>query len=123
IDPKRPVPSTKLNRQPIEKFLSRKVRRFTSGFGDRSTRMTNIAALTRQSARRPAAIGEVQPRLGASLIPISSAASATAPSASENTSKWRIRSKDVRSFSNDNDATEAATTPGNTLIRKSQCQE
>src|SRR6185295_9325250 len=120
---KRPVPSTKLNRQPIEKFLSRKVPRFTSGFGDRRTRTTKITAVMRQSARRPAAIGEVQPRLGASLIPISSAASATAPSASENTSKWRIRSKDVRSFRNDNDATEAAMIPGTTLIKKSQCQE
>src|SRR5215813_6459305 len=123
MDPKRPVPSTKLNRQPIEKFLSRKVRRFTSGLGERSTRMTKITALTTQSARSPAAIGDVQPRLGASLIPISSAASATAPSASEKTSKCRIRSKDVRSFSNETDATDAAMTPGNTLIKKSQCQE
>src|SRR5215510_4192879 len=71
----------------------------------------------------PADTGEVHPWLGASLIAISSAASATAPSAREITSRWRASSKEACPFGTVTDAARAATAPGKTLIRKSQCHE
>src|SRR5262249_4767534 len=114
---------TKLSRQPIAKLRSRKVRRFTNGLAEFRVRAANAAAVIRHKQRRPADTGEVHPWLGASLIAISSAASATAPSAREITSRWRASSKEACPFGTVTDAARAATAPGKTLIRKSQCHE
>ena len=90
----------------------------------RNTRMTNISRADEAECeeasgdrRSPAALG----RLLDSDFKCRECD--RAQTANEKTSKWRIRSKDVRSFRNDSDATEAAMIPGTTLIRKSQCQE
>jgi hypothetical protein len=57
------------------------------------------------------------------LIAISRAARATAPSASEITSRWRASSNDACPLGSVADAARAAIAPGKTLIRKSQCHE
>src|SRR5215471_772933 len=117
------MPNTKLSRHPIEKFRSRKVRRLTNGFVLRSVRTTNLSAVIAKRQRRPTVSGEDQPRFGASLMAISNAARATAPKLNASKSRLRSWSRDTLPRGNDRETTEAATTPGKTLIRKSHGQE
>src|SRR5262252_9354645 len=84
--------------------------------------MKTRAAATK-SMRSPAGSADVQPLFGASLIAISSAARATEPRASEVTSKFRSRPKDMESFGKETDANEAARMPGKTFMRNNQGQE
>ena len=85
----KPMPRTKLRKHPTEKLRLANELRSTRGFLDRHVRVTNSAAEMRKSATRATVIGEVQPCFGASLIAISSATNAAAPSAKERKSKRR----------------------------------
>src|SRR6516164_4962776 len=117
------MPNAKLSRHPIEKCRSRKVRRLTNGSVFRSVRTTNPGAVIAKRQRRVTVSGEDQPRFGASLMAISNPASATAPKLNASKSRLRSWSRDTRPRGNDRETTEAANTPGKTLIRKSHGQE
>ncbi len=82
--------------------------------------MVAVTALTRNSVRQS---GESQPSCGACFRPISREASAIAISASEVRSSVARSAKQGLSRGSRNGVAAAATSPGATLIRNSQCQD
>src|ERR1700722_18014017 len=102
------MPRTKLNRHPIEKLRPANGLRSTRGLSDRRVRVTNSVVEMRKIATRATVIGEVQPCFGASLIAISSATNAAAPSAKEGKSSRRNRSMEGLCLGRDRNPTDEA---------------
>src|SRR5436305_6357292 len=117
------MPRTKLNRHPMEKLRLANELRSTRGFLDRRVRVTNSVAETRKSATSATVIGEVQPCFGASLIAISSATNAAAPSAKERKSRRLNWSMEGLCLGKARNPTDEAINPAGTLIRNSQGHE
>src|SRR5580700_9050351 len=86
-------------------------------------RLTKIQPLMRLAANKANGRGDSQPSCGACLRPISSVASATAINVNDVRSSFLNSAKLTLSLGSRNGVAAAASKPGATLIRNSQCQD